>query len=227
MAATERQFMLSSFLRIVYSLPNLGSISQWGEVSKTKKDRSKSKAKDTALADSANQSSRVSRGGRAGFDGGRGGGRGRGSGTDRGRGGRARGASTAHTNGSRNKENVESSVPTTESSAWEAIGATTTTDAPSGVPTAKPAEDNSVGWGSTAAEAVSSTAAVAGNVTSSIIPDGVKKSWASMFAKPAPAPAPTPKALEPVEKYAFQLRFERDELTFTAEPSNLRNLKNP
>lgn len=150
----------------------------------------------------------MSRGGRAGLDGGRGGRGGRG--TDRGR-GRAsgRGASSiAHTNGSRNKEEVDSSVPTTESGAWDTIGTTANTDAPSwDTTTAKPAEEASGGWGTTAVEAASSTAAAAASVTSSIIPDGVKKSWASMFAKPAPAPAP--KAPEPVEKYVYSIRFLR------------------
>jgi hypothetical protein len=153
----------------------------------------------------------VSRGGRAGFDGGRGG---RGRGTDRGRGGRARGASAAHTNGSR-KENVEQSVPTTDLGSWDTV--TAPADAPSSswdnvtksakpakhakpAEPAEPVEESSASWGSTAAAAAS--------VTSSIIPDGVKKSWASMFAKPAPTPAP--KAPEPVEKYAFIPQFRRN-----------------
>lgn len=58
--------------------------------------------------------------------------------------------------------------------------------------TAKPADD---GWGATA---IASSAVAA---TSSIIPNGVKKSWASIFA-PAPAPAAPKKTPEPVvEKY--------------------------
>ena len=178
-----------------------GTISQWGEVSKTKKDRSRSKVKDTAmtttLGDGSNQG-RASRAGRAGFDSSRGG---RGRGAERGRGGRGRGASVAHTNGSR-KENVDVSTPTIDSTTWEtAAGDSSARDS------AKPADDDAVkpsedGWGSTAATAAATTAATAAKVTSSIIPDGVKKSWASMFA---PAPV-TKKAPEPVaEKYVTHL----------------------
>lgn len=132
--------------------------------------------------------SRVSRGGRAGFEGGRG----RGRGTDRGRGGRGRGASVAHTNGSRSKENTDASVPTTESTAWDTAA---TNEAPSLDTTTKPSGEES--WASTATTTASTTAAATTKATSSIIPDGVKKSWASMFA-----PVPTPKkAPEPAEKY--------------------------
>ena len=170
-----------------------GTISQWGEVSKTKKDRSRSKAKEatvTSFGDTTNQS-KVSRGGRAGFDGGRGG---RGRGTDRGRGARGRGASVAHTNGS-HKENAIS-TPTADSSAWDTPVATeesTAWDTPA------PAADNS--WDSKPAAAAAATeswgapAAAEAPAKSSIIPDGVKKSWASMFAAPPPAPK---KAPEPV-----------------------------
>ncbi len=174
-----------------------GTITQWGEVSNTKKDRSKSKVKDatsTTFGDSAN-TSRVSRGGRAGFDSGRGG---RGRGTDRGRGGRGRGASVVHTNGTR-KEN-EPSTAAAESTAWEdpVSGDKSAWD------TAKPAEDNLETPAKPAQEsaptnaAAPTTIAVPAKPTSSIIPDGVKKSWASIFA---PAPAPK-KAPEPVaEQY--------------------------
>lgn len=168
-----------------------GSISQWGEVSKAKKDKSKSKVKEasaTMLGDTSNQG-RVARGGRAGADGGRG----RGRGTERGRGGRGRGTSVAHINGSRSKENTETSVPTTESNAWDA---TATADAPTR-DTSKASGDS---WGAAAAGAASTTATAAAKATSSIIPDGVKKSWASMFA-PAPkkASAPVEKPVEPIK----------------------------
>lgn len=175
-----------------FSMPLLtwiaGTISQWGEVSKTKKDRSRSKAKDTAVfGDVANQT-RNSRGGRGGFDSGRGG---RGRGTERGRAGKGRGASVAHTNGGR-KENVVESTPTVESNAWD------TAETPAWDSSAKaadaPVEENS--WDSSAGGATATPAAPA-TQASSIIPDGVKKSWASIFA---PAPAPK-KAPEPVEKY--------------------------
>ncbi|CZR62007.1 uncharacterized protein PAC_11904 [Phialocephala subalpina] len=201
-----------------------GTITQWGEVSKTKKDRSRSKVnKDatiTSFGDATNLT-RPSRGGRAGFDSGRGG---RGRGADRGRGGRGRGTSVAHTNGSRNKENVDVSTPTNESSAWDAptSGETSAWDstkpaaesstewdtakpAESSWDTAKPAQESGGSTGTVVAAATTAASA-----TSSIIPDGVKKSWASMFAKPAPAPAPAPKkAPEPViEKPAEPAKFE-------------------
>ncbi|PMD64039.1 uncharacterized protein K444DRAFT_641123 [Hyaloscypha bicolor E] len=172
-----------------------GTISQWGEVSKAKKDRSRSKAKDatvTSFGDITNQT-RTSRGGRAGFDSGRGG---RGRGTDRGRGGKARGASVAHTNG--RKENSEISTPTPEPTAWDAPATGDSWDAPKAAEeswdTSKPAE---VGWG----ESASSTATATVQAASSIIPVGVKKSWASMFAPPPPAPkkAPEPVVEKPAE----------------------------
>ena len=213
----------------------LGTISQWGEVSKTKKDRSRSKVKDATIAESLNQTSRVSRGGRAGIDSGRGG---RGRATDRGRDGRARGASAAHTNGSRNKENVETSMPTTDSNAWDTLG--TSADASSWDTvgkTAKSAEEPPTGWGSTtadwgsttaewgytAADAASATAAVAANVTSSIIPDGVKKSWASIFTKPTLPQAP--KAHELPAKYFHNLLSAAIQLTLLLGLPIIPNLK--
>ncbi|PQE12389.1 RNApii degradation factor def1 protein [Rutstroemia sp. NJR-2017a BVV2] len=169
-----------------------GTISQWGAVSNSKKDRSKSKAHDsgsaTALGDSTNVG-RGARGGRGGFEG-----RGRGRGNDRGRGGRARGTSTTHTNGTR-KENSEVSVPTTESNAWETAKPEKIEET-SHLETAK--SDEAENSGDTTAANVTSAPAAAVAAASSIIPDGVKKSWASMFA---PAPKPK-KAPEPVEKPA-------------------------
>lgn len=176
----------------------VGSISQWGEVSKGKKDRSRSKAKEsitTALGESTT-GPRTSRGGRAAHEGGRGG---RGRGTDRGRGGRGRGGAAAHTNGARAKEASELSVPTEESTAWDTTPKSRDEqDAPE---TTKPAET----WSGATAEAPSPTAAAAAKISSSVIPEGVKKSWASMF-KPAPVPAPAPKK-EPntVQKYFYSL----------------------
>merc|ERR1712225_142728 len=176
-----------------------GTITQWGEVSKSKKDRSKSKVKEattvTSFGDSTNQS-RVSRGGRAGFDGARGG---RGRATERGgRGGRGR----APTNGVRKENTVETSTPTVESTAWEtAPSGESSWDAPKATEdsydTTKPAQDS---WSSTATGAAAATATTAAKVTSSVIPDGVKKSWASIFA-PAPAPkkAPEPVVEKPAE----------------------------
>lgn len=95
-----------------------GSISQWGEVSKPKKT-SRAKAKDQIPAPSSTDASstapRTARGGRAVSEGGRG----RGRATERGgRSTRGRPAQAPPTNGARNKENQELSIPTEESSAW-------------------------------------------------------------------------------------------------------------
>lgn len=86
-------------------------------------------------------------------------------------------------------------MPTEESGAWD----TTKKDdvpvqetAKQETPAWETTESSGDSWGATA----TSTAAKA---ASSIIPDGVKKSWASMFAPVAvPKKAPTP-----VEKYVF------------------------
>lgn len=165
---------------------HLGSISQWGEVSKTKKGSKSKETPNSALADSSNHP-RGTRGGRGGVEGGRGG---RGRGTERGgRGGRARGASAAPVNGSR-KENVDVAPPSSD--LWDAT-ATATEEAPSSVE-AKSADD---AWAAPATGAAPSAADTAAQAVSSIIPDGVKKSWASMFA---PVPV-LKKAPEHVEKY--------------------------
>ncbi|EKD15759.1 uncharacterized protein L3040_003116 [Drepanopeziza brunnea f. sp. 'multigermtubi'] len=185
-----------------------GTITQWGEVSKNKKDRSKSKVKEvatiTSFGDIASQT-RVARGGRAGFDGTRGG---RGRATERGgRGGRVR----APTNGAR-KENIGEASLTTEAPAWETVPAAESSwDTPKATEgswdTTKPAIEES--WGSTAAEAVSATAAVAAKATSSVIPEGVKKSWASIFAPPpVPKKAPEPVVEKPAELTKVQAPVE-------------------
>ncbi|PNY29143.1 Uncharacterized protein TCAP_00938 [Tolypocladium capitatum] len=96
-----------------------GTISQWGEVSKSKKT-TRAKVKDTttsapATAEAPTAGARPARGGRVASEGGRG----RGRGSERGgRGGRGR-ATHASTNGARNKENQQLSVPTEESPAWD------------------------------------------------------------------------------------------------------------
>lgn len=138
-----------------------------------------------SLGDSTSQN-RGPRAGRAGFEGGRG----RGRGTDRGRGGSrgGRAASSVHTNGARAEEN--DTVPTTaESSAWD-TPAQNAWDAPSTkteVPASDAQKDNESSWDTSKNQESHSAAATAVKAASSIIPDGVKKSWASMFA-PAPAP---------------------------------------
>lgn len=200
-----------------------GSVSQFSEVKKNK-DRARSKVKDEpATAGAPSQSTLGTRGarGRGGFEGARGG-RGRG-GVERGRGGqRGRGghASTAATNGSLSTDAGATSVPTTESSAWDTTTAAASTAWDSTTP-AEPAAQG--GWDNSATEAPKdATAAAQGAwgeiVTSETIPaiaastvipeGGAKKSWASMFSQPKPvvpktvakqpAPAPAPAIAEPV-----------------------------
>lgn len=180
-----------------------GSVSQFSEVKKSK-DRARSKAKEEpATAGAAAQSAFGARGarGRGGLDGARGG-RGRG-GADRGRGGqRGRGghvATTAATTTSSTDAGA-TSVPTTESSAWD----TTTAAASTAWDTSAPAESAQGGWDNTAPELPKDATAAAqtawGEIAtsetapaiaaSSVIPEGgAKKSWASMFSQPKPVPA--------------------------------------
>lgn len=170
-----------------------GTISQWGEVSKPKKT-TRAKGKDSAAAAAAantstteqsNASGRPGRGGRAAAEGGRGRGRG---GSDRGgRGGRGR-SSHANTNGARNKENSQLSVPTEESSAWDNEKPDVRKHDSKPATTGKPTP----------------------TVSATATPDAPKaaapqaKTWASMLRqstapKPAPAPKEPPAAPKPVE----------------------------
>ncbi|KAH8593388.1 hypothetical protein B0O99DRAFT_515557 [Bisporella sp. PMI_857] len=169
-----------------------GSITQWGEVSKVKKSKAKEPAA-TILGDSTN-TGKGSRGGRANTDSGRG----RGRGIDRGRSGRGRGASVAHTNGSR-KENAPAAA---ESNAWDTTA-----------PTEAPTWDTKPSGGDDSSTAGPTN--VAAKAASSIIPDGVKKSWASMFAPHPPTPK---KAPEPVEKPAEAPKPEQPIETPLPEP---------
>lgn len=159
----------------------LGTITQWGEVSKPKKDRSKSKVKETT-ANIHTDSGNAPRAARSGADSGRGG-RGRGS-SERARGGRGRGAATVQTNGTHTKPAAPLSVPTDQSIVWNA----STKEAPSD--DSKPTES----WGGAADIA---KADIAKAVVSTVVPDG-KRTWASMF-KPEPAPKPVEKKA-PAEK---------------------------
>lgn len=155
----------------------LGTITQWGEVSKPKKDRSKSKVKETTTANIHTDSGNAPRAARSGADSGRGG-RGRGS-SERARGGRGRGAATVQTNGTHTKPAAPLSVPTDQSIVWNA----STKEAPSD--DSKPTES----WGG--------AADIAKAAVSTVVPDG-KRTWASMF-KPEPAPKPVEKKA-PAEK---------------------------
>ncbi|KAI3332053.1 hypothetical protein HD806DRAFT_179328 [Xylariaceae sp. AK1471] len=172
-----------------------GTISQWGEVSKTKKPAARPKTKTDIPSTGPSETSgnsRPARGGR--LDGGRGG---RGRGNERARGG-GRGRATTHatTNGHRAKDN-QLSVPTEEASAWanataadeshlnEAATDSTTENVPA--PTPAP---------------VTTSEPAAKPATTQAAP----KTWASMLRqsttpKPAPKPkeAPVPKPVETLE----------------------------
>ncbi|KAI1180702.1 hypothetical protein F4777DRAFT_528990 [Nemania sp. FL0916] len=172
-----------------------GTISQWGEVSKTKKPAARPKTKpehSTGPIDSGN--TRHTRGGRPD------GGRGRARGHERGRGvGRGRGAAHATTNGHRAKD-AQLSVPTEEASAW--AGAITSEEPPStesnnSTSTADARDDKVSPAVAPPSEPVSKPAAV---------PQSAPKTWASMLRqstapKPAPKPkeAPAPKPAEVLE----------------------------
>ncbi|KAK0627582.1 hypothetical protein B0T14DRAFT_139503 [Immersiella caudata] len=167
-----------------------GSIAQWGEVSKPKKERIRPKGKNdtftTTTADSAPGGGlRPARGGRT--DGVRGG---RGRATERGGRGGARGKSiVATTNGTRTKDTTQLSVPTEESPEWN-TKATDDWDTPTPEPVA--AEPTP----SAPAAAVSTAPKPA---------DNAPKTWASMLRQvTAPKPAakskeaPASKPAEPV-----------------------------
>ncbi|KAH6616371.1 hypothetical protein C7974DRAFT_43746 [Boeremia exigua] len=180
-----------------------GAVSQFSEVPKKAKDRSRSKATKENLAPTDLSAARGIRGDapRRGLDSSRG----RGRGTDRGRGG-LRGGRAGATQAPRT---ASTSVPTNESPAWD------TPAAEPGAWDAKPTPDAAAGaWGAkpdTPAEAQKD--AVPGTV-SEVLHDpkeaikhpvtAAKKTWASMFAKPAEPtpPKPAPKAAEPPKEPA-------------------------
>ncbi|KAF2085033.1 hypothetical protein K490DRAFT_59150 [Saccharata proteae CBS 121410] len=165
-----------------------GQISQFSDVPK-KTDRSRSKVKEAPTADSNLTQSGTMRGRGRGFESSRGG---RGRGTERGRGGfrGSRGGAHAAANGAR-PTGPATSVPTTESSAWDAPGADTK-EAGSWdeTPAAEPAQPATEGqYGSVLASDTTPATASEGT-KSALIPEGApKKTWASMFAKPKPPPA--------------------------------------
>ncbi|KAJ5429786.1 Ubiquitin system component Cue [Penicillium cf. griseofulvum] len=160
-----------------------GNVSQWGEVKKKTTDRTRPKPKEaqSASTETTPSSARGTRG-RGGIEG-----RGRVR-ADRGRGGRG-GRAGATTNGTRVVSTAgETPAPTAVpavTSEWAAPKAEETVAEPSG----------EVEYESTEPK-------------SSVIPEGTKKGWASLFAKPpAPpvqkksqAPPPVPAAEKPAEK---------------------------
>jgi hypothetical protein len=163
-----------------------GSVSQFAEVPKKVKDRSRSKAKETAVSTDGTSSVRGGRGeasARRGGDSVRGG---RGRGTDRGRGGfgGTRGGRAGATSGPR----AASSIPTNESAAWDTTPATATATT-----TAQPKENGQAADPSKDDSEHKSTVEAA----ASAVAGAAKKTWASMFSAPKPAPAPPKPAEKP------------------------------
>ncbi|KHJ36402.1 putative rnapii degradation factor def1 [Erysiphe necator] len=157
-----------------------GTISQWGEVSKAKKDRLRTKVKDSPLSTSTETISqtRSLRGGRAGFDSSRGG---RGRGTDRGRGGKSRGASISNSASTR-WTNPSMSTPSDD---WKKPADETSS-------ISNPVDD----WDTSGVKDTS----VSVKVPATIVADGVQKSWATLFATtPAPKKPTTSQLERPVE----------------------------
>ncbi|KAK4146056.1 uncharacterized protein C8A04DRAFT_26218 [Dichotomopilus funicola] len=163
-----------------------GTISQWGEVSKPKKERTRPKAKIDAFTTTTGES--IPAGALRNARGGRGaeGGRGRGRATERGGRGGARGKSTSQgtTNGTRPKDTDPLSVPTEEASEWNTKLA-----------------DEAAAWGEPAAtETTAATAAAAAPSTTTPAPAAKPAStWASMLRQ-STAPKPAPKPKEPPVK---------------------------
>ncbi|CEJ56393.1 hypothetical protein PMG11_02601 [Penicillium brasilianum] len=144
-----------------------GNVSQWGEVKKKTTDRSRPKPKEVQST-STELTGASARGGRGrgGFEG-----RGRARG-DRGRGGRGGRAGAQTTNGARS---ADVSAPA------------------AAAPTAEPAPASV--WGEVETEPTVA-ASESTEPKTSVIPEGTKKGWASLFAKPPPPPQPK-KAPEP------------------------------
>ena len=169
-----------------------GIVSQFAEV-KSGKDRARSKVKESSTAAGATEKL-ATRGGR-----GRGGfgsestHGGRGRGLDRGRGGSRGGRGGHATMNGTQKDAGTTSVPTSESSAWDDTVNTATAEGGWDTAPQDTAKDSSEAgqsaWGNVVTSE-STPAAASEGAKSSLIPEGgPKKSWASMFAKPAPVSA--------------------------------------
>ncbi|KAJ5590805.1 Ubiquitin system component Cue [Penicillium hetheringtonii] len=157
-----------------------GNVSQWGEVKKTT-DRTRPKPKEAQNTQTESTPVSVRGGrGRGGFEG-----RGRARG-DRGRGGRGGRAGAQTTNGTRTTTSAAepaTAIPATEPVAPKVGGEV---------------EQPTAGGNTESTE-----------TKTSVIPEGTKKGWASLFAKPAPpppqkqppaaAPAPAPAPEKPAE----------------------------
>ncbi|KAH8426924.1 putative RNAPII degradation factor Def1 [Aspergillus melleus] len=161
-----------------------GNVSQWGEVKKKTTDRSRPKPKEVQSTPTETTPAPVRAGrGRGGFEG-----RGRARG-DRGRGGRG-GRAGAHTNGSRlEKPAVTAPIASTAESAATAVPEAQKTDKVDA-----DAESTTVESTDTSKEDAKDTP------KSSVIPEGTKKGWASLFAKPAPPPPTATTATPPTQK---------------------------
>lgn len=178
---------------------NVGAVNQFAEVPKKTKDKTKSHPKEagTGAQETGTSTSRPPRG-RGAADTVRGA-RGR---PDRGRGGfrgGARGGAQTAANGARSASGAVS-IPTAESSAWDAIpdvndSAATVGSSGEGAPGGQ--------YGSVIASDTTPNTASEGTKSSLIAGGAPKKTWASMFATPKPPPVakvdgkpPQVKALE-------------------------------
>ncbi|MCJ1473866.1 hypothetical protein MMC13_002519 [Lambiella insularis] len=182
-----------------------GNISQWGEVKKKTKDRVRAKVDESSA--NPTEASTASRGGRGrgGSEGSRGG---RGRTTDRGRGpGRgSRGAAGA--NGGRTRDRPPADASIESSTGAGTNDGTSTWDTPTTLGDQLGEQQNQAGTTSPAASWELVTPVDSGpppipeEQKASSKPDGTR-SWATLFAKPAPAPtrqkaSPAPAVQEPL-----------------------------
>ncbi|OAL74246.1 rnapii degradation factor def1 [Trichophyton violaceum] len=159
-----------------------GNVSQWGEVKKKSSDRTRQKAssKDAAQHISGDQNIPPSRPGRGrgGFDQ-----RGRGRG-DRGRGGRG-GRAGSHAVQSSQANGTTSNL--TPVDGWDSNLAV---EPPAGVETSAVESKPQPEWNTV--QETPKVAVEQSTQKSSLIPEGSKRGWASLFAKPAPEPVKEP-----------------------------------
>ncbi|KAI9681970.1 MAG: hypothetical protein M1817_000024 [Caeruleum heppii] len=199
-----------------------GNVTQWGEVKKKSKDRSRSKVKDAVPSNSTDvptlPSGRGGRGGRMASE--SRGGRGRGSDRSRtsGRGARAgsampNGHGVAGTQGADAAFDTKTSVPTDESSAWDTSASKPKGEVGDMWDTTNPPDKPEVGGsGSAAAASNANTSTTATRPGTSVIPGGATKSWASMFAKPKPPPAPKKAPATPAAKTGEKVAHQPESL---------------
>ncbi|KAI9670809.1 MAG: hypothetical protein M1829_004698 [Trizodia sp. TS-e1964] len=217
-------------LQITIERISEGTISQWGEVKKKTKERSRSKVQDPASLVTHNDSNNGStrgRGARGAAEGGRGsrGGRGNDRGRGNPRGPRGNSAANGSSQSGHRKEPQDhvpdvfkAPVSTEDTPSWDNSASNSWDN--SNTATGSAWDNSNTGASldsssftsppATTAEGAGDTATSAAKAEpskDSLIKDGAKKSWASMFAKPTPAPAPkkptpalvVPKAEIPVE----------------------------